>query len=63
MNRTTVRLLSAIGVGGCAALGVVLASQSVRGQSPEIGVARGLQAGVIAAVVFLGAEYARRQGS
>jgi len=36
MNRTTVRLLSAVEVGGCAALGVVLASQSVLGQSPKL---------------------------
>jgi hypothetical protein len=59
MKREYVVVLSAVGIGLCTALGVGISSQMLLNQPLETAVDGGVRAGLIAALVFLGAEYTR----
>lgn len=52
--------MSAVGIGIAAVLGVLISSQVLLNQSVETGVDRGVQAGLIAALIFLSVKYIRR---
>lgn len=59
MKQEYVVVLSAVGIGFCAALGVGIASQVLLNEPVEMGVDNGVRAGLIAALLFLGAGYTR----
>lgn len=52
--------MSTAGIGIGAVLGVVISSQVLLNQSVETGINRGIQAGLTAALMFLGVNYIRR---
>lgn len=59
MKRQYVVVLSAAGIGLCTALGVGVSSRVLLNEPLETGVNNGVRAGLIAALLFLGAEYTR----
>jgi nucleoside recognition membrane protein YjiH len=60
MKRKSVVVVTTVGIGVCATLGVVVSSQVFLDQSLEHGLESGVQAGLIAALVALGTHYTRR---
>ncbi len=59
MKREYVVVLSAAGIGLCAALGVGVSSRVLLNEPLETAVDGGVRAGLIATLVFLGVEYIR----
>lgn len=60
LKREHVVVLSAVGIGFCAALGVGLASQMLLDEPLDTVVDNGVRAGLLMALLFLGIEYIRQ---